>query len=151
GGDLVAVHDFDDLGVLQLVLEASDPGLHEPLFVLRRVVLGVLADVAVLAGAKQTLGDVVAALGAELLQLLAHPDVRFERQPCRRLLSRRARRSVGGKEVLVSHPPNLPTRAGRPVDIVPDTERTMNPETIIERLWPGRHARFEPLGGGITN
>ena len=27
----------------------------------------------------------------------------------------------------------------------------MNPETIIERLWPGRHARFEPLGGGITN
>ena len=27
----------------------------------------------------------------------------------------------------------------------------MNPEAIIERLWPGRQARFEPLGGGITN
>ena len=27
----------------------------------------------------------------------------------------------------------------------------MNPEAIIERLWPGRHARYEPLGGGITN
>jgi len=27
----------------------------------------------------------------------------------------------------------------------------MNPEAIIERLWPGQHARFEPLGGGITN
>ena len=27
----------------------------------------------------------------------------------------------------------------------------MTPDAIIERLWPGRHARFEPLGGGITN
>ncbi len=27
----------------------------------------------------------------------------------------------------------------------------MIPEDILERLWPGRHARFEPLGGGITN
>ena len=25
------------------------------------------------------------------------------------------------------------------------------PETILERLWPGRGARLEPLGGGITN
>src|SRR5262245_25296776 len=27
----------------------------------------------------------------------------------------------------------------------------MTPEDILERLWPGRPARFEPLGGGITN
>jgi thiamine kinase-like enzyme len=25
------------------------------------------------------------------------------------------------------------------------------PEEIVERLWPGRDARVEPLGGGITN
>jgi thiamine kinase-like enzyme len=25
------------------------------------------------------------------------------------------------------------------------------PEKIVERLWPGRDARVEPLGGGITN
>ena len=27
----------------------------------------------------------------------------------------------------------------------------MRPEPIVERLWPGRQARVEPLGGGITN
>ena len=27
----------------------------------------------------------------------------------------------------------------------------MEPEAIVERLWPGRGARVEPLGGGITN
>jgi thiamine kinase-like enzyme len=27
----------------------------------------------------------------------------------------------------------------------------MQPETIAARLWPGRSARIEPLGGGITN
>ncbi|MGH3033995.1 MAG: hypothetical protein ACRDON_05490, partial [Gaiellaceae bacterium] len=27
----------------------------------------------------------------------------------------------------------------------------MPPEEIVERLWPGRDARVEPLGGGITN
>ena len=27
----------------------------------------------------------------------------------------------------------------------------MEPEAIVARLWPGRDARVEPLGGGITN
>ena len=27
----------------------------------------------------------------------------------------------------------------------------MQPERIVERLWPGRASRIEPLGGGITN
>jgi thiamine kinase-like enzyme len=27
----------------------------------------------------------------------------------------------------------------------------VEPEAIVERLWPGRPARVEPLGGGITN
>ena len=27
----------------------------------------------------------------------------------------------------------------------------MEPEAIVARLWPGRDARLEPLGGGITN
>lgn len=27
----------------------------------------------------------------------------------------------------------------------------MTPDAIIERLWPGKAARYEPLGGGITN
>jgi thiamine kinase-like enzyme len=27
----------------------------------------------------------------------------------------------------------------------------VRPEAIVERLWPGREARIEPLGGGITN
>jgi thiamine kinase-like enzyme len=27
----------------------------------------------------------------------------------------------------------------------------VEPEAIVERLWPGRDARVEPLGGGITN
>jgi len=27
----------------------------------------------------------------------------------------------------------------------------VEPEAIVERLWPGRGARVEPLGGGITN
>jgi thiamine kinase-like enzyme len=27
----------------------------------------------------------------------------------------------------------------------------MQPEQIAERVWPGREARIEPLGGGITN
>jgi thiamine kinase-like enzyme len=27
----------------------------------------------------------------------------------------------------------------------------VNPEPVIERVWPGRPHRFEPLGGGITN
>jgi thiamine kinase-like enzyme len=27
----------------------------------------------------------------------------------------------------------------------------MQPEAIVERLWPGADARVEPLGGGITN
>src|SRR5919206_2623979 len=27
----------------------------------------------------------------------------------------------------------------------------MEAEAIVERLWPGRGARVEPLGGGITN
>ena len=27
----------------------------------------------------------------------------------------------------------------------------MEPEAIVDRLWPGRQARVEPLGGGITN
>jgi thiamine kinase-like enzyme len=27
----------------------------------------------------------------------------------------------------------------------------VRPEPIVERLWPGREARVEPLGGGITN
>jgi thiamine kinase-like enzyme len=27
----------------------------------------------------------------------------------------------------------------------------VRPEAIVERLWPGRPARLEPLGGGITN
>ena len=27
----------------------------------------------------------------------------------------------------------------------------MEPEAIVERLWPGRGARVEQLGGGITN
>lgn len=27
----------------------------------------------------------------------------------------------------------------------------MEPEQIVERVWPGRTARIEPLGGGITN
>ena len=27
----------------------------------------------------------------------------------------------------------------------------MNPEPIVERVWPGRTAEIEPLGGGITN
>jgi thiamine kinase-like enzyme len=27
----------------------------------------------------------------------------------------------------------------------------VQPDRIVERVWPGRHARIEPLGGGITN
>jgi thiamine kinase-like enzyme len=27
----------------------------------------------------------------------------------------------------------------------------VEPEAIVDRLWPGRRARVEPLGGGITN
>jgi thiamine kinase-like enzyme len=27
----------------------------------------------------------------------------------------------------------------------------MRPESVIERVWPGRRYTFEPLGGGITN
>ncbi len=27
----------------------------------------------------------------------------------------------------------------------------MDPEAIVERVWPGRDAKVEPLGGGITN
>ena len=27
----------------------------------------------------------------------------------------------------------------------------MEPGAVVERLWPGGEAVFEPLGGGITN
>jgi len=27
----------------------------------------------------------------------------------------------------------------------------MDVEDVIDRVWPGRHPPFEPLGGGITN
>ena len=47
---------LDDLRIAEHPLEVADPRLHEPLLVLRGVVLGVLADVAVLARNPEPLG-----------------------------------------------------------------------------------------------
>ena len=46
-------------------LQLADAGLHHPLLVLGRVVVGVLADVTVLASRADGLGDAFAPLGLE--------------------------------------------------------------------------------------
>ena len=54
----------------QPLLELGDPVLEHRLLVLRVVVLGVLGDVAELAGNADPLGDLAALLGLEILDLL---------------------------------------------------------------------------------
>src|SRR5205823_10031482 len=78
---------LDDLRIPQHRLERPDPSLHEPLLVLRGVVLRVLADVAVLARDLQPLGDPDPAVTREIVELRPHPEVGVEREGGRRVLS----------------------------------------------------------------
>ena len=54
---------LDDLGIAQHRLDAADARLHEPLLVLRGVILGVLADVAMLPRGLDALRDRLASRG----------------------------------------------------------------------------------------
>src|SRR5207249_440220 len=76
-----------DLGVTQHRLDAADAGLHEPLLVLRGVVLGVLTDVAVLPCGFDAFRDRIPTRGGELLQLRTETAVRVQRERRRRLLA----------------------------------------------------------------
>src|SRR5207245_4140414 len=60
----------DHAGVLEPLLEHRDAGLEVGLVVLRRVVLGVLGDVAELPRDADPLGDLAATHGGEVLDLL---------------------------------------------------------------------------------
>ena len=76
GTDLVGGSGrLNDLGVPQHRLDAADARLHESLLVLRGVVLGVLADVAVLARGLDAFRDRVPAGRRELFQLRTEPGV----------------------------------------------------------------------------
>ena len=70
GRDVLGV---DDLRRAQALLELRDPLLEHHLLVLGVVVLGVLRDVAELAGLLDALGDLAPAGGLQLLQLFLEP------------------------------------------------------------------------------
>ena len=72
--DVVGGALHDHRGLEQLV-EVADPGLVVPLLVLGRVVVGVLADVAVLAGPLDPLGDLLAPQAAAPRHLLLETRV----------------------------------------------------------------------------
>ena len=61
---------IDDLCVLQDVLDLLDTGLDITLLVLRRVVLGVLGEVALLAGLTDLLGNFLSLIDLEVVQLV---------------------------------------------------------------------------------
>src|SRR5918999_89411 len=91
---------LDDLGIAEHALERADTRLHQGLLVLGGVVLGVLADVAVLARRLQALGDVRPARRGELVELALQTLVRVERQRRGGLgprFSRRTRCKLFGK------------------------------------------------------
>src|SRR5262249_39568187 len=115
GLDVVAGRGLDDLDVLQLVLELADARLHQALLVLGGVVLGVLRDVAELAGPEEALGDRGPGLALHLLELTARPPIRVEGQSSGGLLPGLARRALGRKVVLV-HSWNLAAGLRQPSD-----------------------------------
>ena len=67
---------FDDLGVLEDVLELADPALHVPLLVLGGVVVAVLGQIAELAGALDLLGDLDPPAGGEIVEFGGQAFVR---------------------------------------------------------------------------
>src|ERR1019366_5112626 len=69
----------DDLGARELVLELLDPSFHERLALARRMVLGVLAEIAGLARRRDRLDDGRALDAPQLVQLFAHAKVPFGR------------------------------------------------------------------------
>jgi len=73
GGDRVAAGGVDDLGRLEDLLEMADAGLVEALLVLGRVVVGVLADVAVLACPLDALRDLTPVRARPVRQLVGQP------------------------------------------------------------------------------
>ncbi len=70
---MYTIDAVDDLGVLEEVLELADPALHVALLVLGRVVVGVLLEVALLAGAFDLVGDLDPAAGGEIVELGLQP------------------------------------------------------------------------------
>ena len=67
--DGVDAQRLGDLSVLEEVLELTDATLHVPLLVLGGVIAGVLAQVALLAGAFDLLGDLDATAGGQVVEL----------------------------------------------------------------------------------
>src|SRR6266550_493327 len=96
---------LNDLGVSQHRLDVADARLHESLLVLRGVVLGVLADVAVLARSLDAFRDRVPAGGRQLLQLRTEPGVGVQRQRRRRILAGGARWTIAQLLGEFGHPP----------------------------------------------
>ena len=66
---------IDDLGARELVFEILDAGLDPPLALFGGVVLGVLAEIAVLAGHADLAADFRALDLLEVLELLPEPGV----------------------------------------------------------------------------
>ena len=67
--DEARVLDLAHLGIVEQMLELADAGLHEALVVLRHVVFGVLAQIAVLASSSDAFGGLAPTIGGEVLEL----------------------------------------------------------------------------------
>ncbi len=65
--------DVDDFGIRQAVLDVVDAAFDEALLLARRVVFGVLAQIAVRTRLRDRLDDVRARFALELLQLQPQP------------------------------------------------------------------------------
>src|SRR6185295_9647726 len=135
------------------------------LLVLRGVVLGVLADVAVLARGLDAFGDRVTAGDRELLQLRTEPGVRVYRQRRRRLLAGGARWTIAQLLGEFGHPPESSQqrlarcegcvlRGRRVTRGEPDQERCpaavplLGPGLASVQLREPRHERESDPGAG---
>src|SRR5262249_43961726 len=130
--------------------ELADARLHQALLVLGGVVLGVLRDVAELAGPEEAFGDRGPTLALHLLELTAKPPIRVEGQTSGGLLPGLARRALG-REVVLVHSWNLAAGLRQPSDSATRRSLTQREARAAAR-WrrPGPSTPLPLLGTGGT-